>query len=705
MLPASRARAPSVVETTVQAAWVVLPLSVLAQALGLPRLWGASAEACTIAALFFSTSLAFGAFIDEEVLYSMFFPVKKCGRGLGLSWKTRLLNWLLCHVILVTVLRICDPSQQASSREITLAFICLSYIDFVFGMACAARRRALGLEPGLGLYTIATGPAVVYTIFLAYVTIRLDVSFLQLIVTTDTAIVFMLPLIHAMVLSPHLLAIVPSLMDLRAWGVGAPARAADAQVEAAANLVRLAPLQPEEGEGSARDRWGRMRQMLLSPSAPRIVYVALSVALWWLTPPLRVAMLLSRTPPKMLAEMRTLASPPVPFNAKVLSVALALLVGLVLALLLALLLRAIFSGLVRGTDFLHSLQQRTCARLVASSKPEADPEGRPSADKSESSADAQGDVEEASGLTFVHGQDEHDVATKMFECGWGTSFHFADRRRGETSLQSMARHEYFLAGRLGVNRGARIVECGCGVGGAARNIARFTGASVTGVTPNRFHVQRGNFLSAREGAEGLVEVMHGDIMRLPFDDETFDAAYAIEFTCHSPDRVGAYAEVNRVLRPGGIFACYEWCLTDRYNHALEHHRQIREAIEIADGAVKLLSSAALEEALRQAGFYVLESRDCALDNAGGQPWYLPLTPTWNPLDWPRFQFNPIMVVAMPWLLKLGELAQLLPQGTRRTQGALHAGSWGLAKGGAEGIVTPMWLAVARKPAPSPPRGD
>ena len=39
--------------------------------------------------------------------------------------------------------------------------------------------------------------------------------------------------------------------------------------------------------------------------------------------------------------------------------------------------------------------------------------------------------------------------------------------------------------------------------------------------------------------------------------------FAIESTCHAPDRNGVYGEIFRVLKPGGTFACYEWCLTDK----------------------------------------------------------------------------------------------------------------------------------------------
>ena len=50
---------------------------------------------------------------------------------------------------------------------------------------------------------------------------------------------------------------------------------------------------------------------------------------------------------------------------------------------------------------------------------------------------------------------------------------------------------------------------------------------------------------------------------MPFEDNTFDYVYSIESTCHSPDRRDIYREIYRVLKPGGKYITYEWCLTDR----------------------------------------------------------------------------------------------------------------------------------------------
>ena len=37
------------------------------------------------------------------------------------------------------------------------------------------------------------------------------------------------------------------------------------------------------------------------------------------------------------------------------------------------------------------------------------------------------------------------------------------------------------------------------------------------------------------------------------EDGTFDRGYAIESTCHAPDKGRAFAEIFRVLKPGALF--------------------------------------------------------------------------------------------------------------------------------------------------------
>jgi hypothetical protein len=76
----------------------------------------------------------------------------------------------------------------------------------------------------------------------------------------------------------------------------------------------------------------------------------------------------------------------------------------------------------------------------------------------------------------------YELATSFYEWGWGQSFHFSYQYPGESFAAATARHEYYLAGRLGVSAGERILDCGCGIGGPMRNIARFTNCRVDGVS-------------------------------------------------------------------------------------------------------------------------------------------------------------------------------------------------------------------------------
>jgi len=218
------------------------------------------------------------------------------------------------------------------------------------------------------------------------------------------------------------------------------------------------------------------------------------------------------------------------------------------------------------------------------------------------------------------------------------------------------------------------------------------------ITLNLTVVNRGNTLSEQQGASERVKLVQGDFMKLPFPDNSFDGVYAIEATCHAPDRNGVYSEIYRVLKPGGVFATYEWCLTDHYDKKVAEHVWIKKAIEEGDGLPDMCHTSLCTKAVIDSGFELLEARDAALDpNPGGEPWYRPLTPTWKPWVLPGFQFNPIVFRIFPILLSALEAIMIVPKGTSKTQVMLQAGGVGCERGGATGVFTPMWLMVGRKP--------
>lgn len=115
---------------------------------------------------------------------------------------------------------------------------------------------------------------------------------------------------------------------------------------------------------------------------------------------------------------------------------------------------------------------------------------------------------------------------------------------------------------------------------------------------------RGNELNRKQGLAHLAKVHQADFMKLPFKDEEFDGAYAIEATCHAPRREDVYGEIFRVLKPGKSVAIYEWCLTPKYDPNNEYHRLIKKKIEEGDGLPDMATQEDVVRALKAVGFEV-----------------------------------------------------------------------------------------------------
>jgi sterol 24-C-methyltransferase len=292
----------------------------------------------------------------------------------------------------------------------------------------------------------------------------------------------------------------------------------------------------------------------------------------------------------------------------------------------------------------------------------------------------------------------YDLATVFYEWGWGSSFHFAYQYAFESFNESIRRHEYQLAACLGVfGPTAHVLDVGCGIGGPMRNIARFLQCRITGVTLNPYQVQRGNELTAAdEYAATTCQIMQGDFMKLPQEDDSVDAAYAIEATCHAPDRVACYAQVFRVLKPGAVFCLYEWCMTSKYDPKNPEHARMKKDIEQGNGLPDICDTTVCLQAMIEAGFEITMEKDLALV-PNVQPWESPLTASWNPTS-QRFQFNWLGGHLTNVAIATMEFLRIAPKGTVKTQKVLQAGGFALRDAGQEGIFTTMYLMVGRKPA-------
>nr|WP_292740947.1 class I SAM-dependent methyltransferase [Methanobrevibacter sp.] len=97
-----------------------------------------------------------------------------------------------------------------------------------------------------------------------------------------------------------------------------------------------------------------------------------------------------------------------------------------------------------------------------------------------------------------------------------------------------------------------ILDIGCGGGININRMAKHA-KKVYGVDYSRDSVKVSREVNRQEIYDGKVEVVHGDVQSLPFDDETFDVVTAFETVYFWPNIEKCFGEVKRVLKPGGIF--------------------------------------------------------------------------------------------------------------------------------------------------------
>lgn len=291
----------------------------------------------------------------------------------------------------------------------------------------------------------------------------------------------------------------------------------------------------------------------------------------------------------------------------------------------------------------------------------------------------------------------YDLVTDFYEYGWGQSFHFAPRFIGESFAASLARHEHFLASRLQLKPGMSVLDVGSGVGGPMRCIARFSGAHVTGLNNNDYQVKRSEILNARYGLSHLCSTKKGDFMKLPFAPGTFDCVYQIEATCHAPDKNACFAQIFKALKSGGYFSGYEWIVTDKYDKENAEHRRVKHTIEYGNGLPELATAEEVVEALKSAGFEVIEYFDIAITSKkDGNPlgWYETLQ---GGMKLSQIKHSTIGRFCTQRMCDTMEFLHVAPKGTSETHRMLCKAAEALAAGGEAGIFTPMFYYLARKP--------
>ena len=292
----------------------------------------------------------------------------------------------------------------------------------------------------------------------------------------------------------------------------------------------------------------------------------------------------------------------------------------------------------------------------------------------------------------------YDLCGEFMVFGWGESLHFAPLSPRESLEDSKVRHQRLMIAKLELRKGMTVIDVGCGIGGPMRTVIRDAGVRVVGVNSNEIQLKKAKSLNAEAGLDSMVDYLACSFMDMgAIADDTFDRGYAIESTCHAPDKAGAFAEIYRVLKPGALFWGQEMCMTDKFDPDDKRHRAIKKDLMRGIALKDIATMGEVNRALETAGFQVIEAKDRAVEENGPTTlWYQPMETRGKRLG-TALRRIPLGRKAFIAISSLLEVVGMFPKGSAKVVGLLDRTANAYVAGGRAGIFTPLYCFLARKP--------
>lgn len=114
-----------------------------------------------------------------------------------------------------------------------------------------------------------------------------------------------------------------------------------------------------------------------------------------------------------------------------------------------------------------------------------------------------------------------------------------------------------LAKLARLQKDMQLLDLGSGVGGAARTLAGEFSCQVTGLDLTPAFCHAAEMLTGRVGLGDRVSFHQGSALDIPFEVGSFDVAWLQHVSMNIADKKQLFAEIQRVVRPGGRLAMHE----------------------------------------------------------------------------------------------------------------------------------------------------
>jgi len=155
-------------------------------------------------------------------------------------------------------------------------------------------------------------------------------------------------------------------------------------------------------------------------------------------------------------------------------------------------------------------------------------------------------------------------------------------------------------------RGAEVLDIGCGIGGIdLLLVERFGASKVLGIDIEADNIDRARRRAEAKGLSDRVAYRLVDPGSLPFGPSCFDLVFSKDSIIHIPDKDALFADIFRVLRPGGRVMASDWLRIDDAPASPAMARYI----ESEGLSFTMASPARYRRAMAEAGFEEIEIRD------------------------------------------------------------------------------------------------
>lgn len=150
----------------------------------------------------------------------------------------------------------------------------------------------------------------------------------------------------------------------------------------------------------------------------------------------------------------------------------------------------------------------------------------------------------------------------------------------------------------------KILDVGCGTGGALIEMKNlFPDAEVAGIDVVQLQVDIARQRLRQYGVEARADCF--DALRMPVEDNSVDVIYTSDVLGHVPNVPAWLAELNRVLKPGGVLAMFSESKLGK--HAYIRNYLLRRGLNVDPHAqfhISLFSKQELKDLLNAAGFEI-----------------------------------------------------------------------------------------------------